>query len=318
MVTRLRRTMVKPPENTTVRRITRRRLGAPEPAPARRADADGKIVELDEDSPLVEYLKRVRSTPRAMRGGDYLHVSDLIHRCLRKSALCEKYNVKPRPQVLTLGDRFTFAQGEAIHDTAKQMFVESAPNEIWGRWRCHCGFLHHEEPCTLEETDVDEVCPQCRKKCNIYEEVPMFDDELMVAGNPDLLHYRQAIQAFHVSELKSISHDQWKDLKRPLPDHVLQAIFYWRIMHRRGYPLTDHVSILYVTKGWVFGYTSPVKEFVLKVAPELPRLNDMIEDAIAYRDAKKSGRLPIRIKCSTTESPDAKNCEVCQLCFQER
>lgn len=301
--------------NTPVATRTARRLAARDDET--RASADGP-VPLQVESPLSEFLKVVRGKAREHRGGPYAHVSDLIHGCMRKQALCEKYNVSPRPRVLTLGDRFTFAQGEAIHDAAKQMFVEAAPDEIWGKWSCKCGHLYHEEPCTLSETDTDEVCPHCHTRCDIYQEVSIFDDDLMVVGNPDLVHFLKAPQAFHISELKSISHEQWKELVRPLPDHVLQVVFYWYLMNKRGYRLTDKVSILYVTKGWVFGHKEPYKEFVLNVQAELPRINDLIEDARMRKSSQNGDRLPYRSKCPTMESKDAKACEVCQICFQER
>lgn len=317
MATRMRRSVLQPANSRVVRSIAARRAthrDEPPDAPGR----GGQIIEFDASYALEEALKKARSTPRAHRGGDYLHVSDLIHGCLRKKSLCDKYNVKPRPQILTLGDQFTFAQGDAIHDTAKSIFARATPDTIWGKWKCVCGYLYHDEPCTLAETDTDELCPRCGTPCNLYQEVSMFDEEWKIVGNPDLLNYHRRADAFHVSELKSIAHEQWKELKRPLPDHVLQVIFYWKIMQRLGYSLFDSVSILYITKGWVFGYKAPYIEFVLHAPPEVSRLDDMIEDAIAYRDAKENDTLPLRTRCSTKDSPHAKNCEVCQLCFKER
>lgn len=146
----------------------------------------------------------------------------------------------------------------------------------------------------------------------------MRDDDLWIVGNPDLLLYLPDLDAIHITELKSIAPDQFKELTRPKPDHVLQVVFYWYLMNKLGYHLTDKVSIFYATKGWVFGSTKPYREFVIHPQLELHRLEDMIEDARAHKAAiqDKQAPLPLRTLCASPGAKEAKNCSVCEICFE--
>lgn len=144
----------------------------------------------------------------------------------------------------------------------------------------------------------------------------MLDHEYDIVGHPDLILYLAALSTFYVTELKSIAHDRFTTLARPDPDHVLQVVFYWWLMHRLGYPLADHVTILYVTKGYTFR-DSPFKEFVVRVADVLPRLNSYIEEARSIKVARETGVLPPRTKCQARTSTDARKCEVVESCFGE-
>lgn len=277
-----------------------------------------EIVECPvDDSFLTEIIDRAPREIRPMRPGDYLHVSDLLGKCVRKIVLCNRYSTPTRPQRLSASDLFTFAQGDAIHDTLKAMASASSPQQVWGKWRCKCGNIYHDEPCTLAETDPDDICEYCGTPTNVYEEVPMRDDDTMIVGTPDLLLYIAALRAFHISEIKSISHDQWKDLARPKPEHVLQVLFYWYLMRKLGYRVTDRVSIIYVTKNYVF-QGRPYKEFMFNPERELHRLDDYIADAYAAKAARKdkNAKLPSRT-CTGEYTVEAKKCEVCEICWSK-
>lgn len=254
---------------------------------------------------------------RPMRSGDYLHVSDLIHRCVRARALLELNQITMPRQTITLSDRMTFAMGDAIHDEAKALAREGSPNLVWGKWSCKCGYLQHEDPCTFAEVEPEE-CPHCRTAVDRYQEVSIFDDEFGIVGNPDLLFWLPRQQAFHVSEIKSIADAQWKELRRPKPEHILQVVFYWLLCRRKGMPVTDQVSIIYFTKGWLFGNQSNYKEFLVDPQAELHRLDDMITDAKAYKAAKAAVSdmtlLPVKT-CATSDAKPAKSCGACELCF---
>lgn len=312
-------------------RVLRSRMTTPTPTSAPVSDTRARLKarreEVERDMALIvrtpEYdqgmltdmLRRTPPPRRAPRDGDYLHVSDLLSRCVRKKVLGMHYGTPTLSERMTISDMLTFAQGDAIHDVAKALTRDAAPAAIWGKWRCKCGNLHHNEPCTYAETDPEDICEYCGSPTNVYEEVPMRDDDLMVVGTPDLLLYLRSLDAHHISEIKSITHEQFKELVRPKPEHVLQVLFYWLLMKRKGYRVTDQVSIIYFTKTYVFK-GAPYKEFLFRPEEELHRLDPYIADAYAFKAAKldRKAKLPSRI-CSSGHSPEAKKCSMCKMCF---
>lgn len=274
------------------------------------------VESVDQEyDPLMDGFKRARNMFREARKDGYLHISDLLHRCMKAKVLQARYGMEPPPQQLTLSDQFTYAQGDAIHDLAKAIQVREQPNKVWGKWKCRCGTLRHDEPCLFAEVEP-ETCPHCGTEVNEYVEVSMHNDELKVVGNPDLLLYEADLDAFHINELKSMSAEMYKELVRPVPEHVLQVVAYWQLMHWLGYRLTNRVTICYITKGWQFGSTLPMKSFTLFVEPELPRLNDLWNAAEQYRasEAGETAELPPGL-CSTSRDKHAKDCNVCRICF---
>lgn len=299
------------PTSRVVRRLSRSQPGE---TPARKATH--MIARLRSEFPLGAVLEAAGATMQAPRPGHYLHVSDLLSKCVRKRALLHKYNIRAKARRLSLSDELTFAQGDAIHDLLKDRARRGAPQQVWGKWSCRCESLMHEEPCTFAEIDQEEECPHCGSTVTKYHEVSMFDEEYWIVGNPDLILYQPESAAFHITELKSIAESQFKELARPKPEHVLQVVFYWYLMRKLGYKLTDKVSILYASKGWMFGNAKPYIEFVIDPEKELHRLDDMLEDARGHREAVETGKLPPRIVCSTRQTKDAKDCEVCNLCFE--
>ncbi len=279
-------------------------------------EQEDPVVECPTDSDfLVDILNRAPREARPQRPGNYLHVSDLIGKCVRKIVLAQRHSTPIRPQRLTISDQIAFAQGDSIHDTVKMLATQSAPASVWGKWRCKCGNLYHEEPCTQAETDPRDKCETCGTATTVYEEVSMCDDDTMIVGNPDLIFYIAMLDAFHITEIKSMAEKAYEELVRPKPEHVLQVLFYWYLMKKLGYRLTDRVSILYVTKNYKF-VGKPYKEFMFNPEIELHRLDAMIADAYATKASRldPDSDLPARI-CSSEYTVDAKKCELCQICF---
>jgi hypothetical protein len=214
---------------------------------------------------------------------------------------------------LRLTDLLTFAQGDAIHDVLKANAVRAGSNAVWGGWSCKCKTTKTPEPCLHSEVDKDRRCPACKGAIDVYQEVPIRNEEHEIVGNPDLILYLQGPDALHITELKSISHDAWKELARAQPDHVIQVLFYWFLMQEAGYRLTNRVSIMYATKGWQFS-GSPTKEFVIDAQSQIHRLQPYLQDALAVKESRAGGQLPPRT-CANENTPDAKKCEVCRSCF---
>lgn len=251
---------------------------------------------------------------RAARQTEYLHVSDLVGKCLRKIAITETLGLPPKAQGLSLTDSLTYGQGEIIHDVMKAR-IAAGGALLWGNWQCRCGTTKTSSPCLPREEPRISLgsCPACGGVPDVYVEVPMRDEELKIVGTPDILTYLPELTALHITELKSMSHDMWKELVRPVPDHVIQVVFYWFLMQRLGYRLTNRISIVYVTKGWMFS-GNPWKEFTLDAQVEIPRLAPYLEDARAIQVSRAGGSLPVRT-CANERAPVAKKCEVCKTCF---
>lgn len=302
--------------------LNRRRAGVSETRVARveqQRTTGGDIAILPKDMSLLltDILGRASYDPRPARGGDYLHVSDLLGKCVRRFAILEQNDIAKPPQRLSLMDLLTFGVGEKIHDVAKERATVGAPTMVWGNWACRCKTMKTLTPCTFSTLSADARCGACGGGYSEYVEVPMRDDELMVVGTPDLISYLQDFDAYFVSELKSIAHDKWLELVRPVPDHVLQVLFYWYLMKKLGYRMASMVSIMYITKGYIWGgnVTTITKEFMIEPAPMIARLEPYLAEARALKAARENGGLPPRTHCSSAIAPDAKKCDVCSICF---
>lgn len=265
---------------------------------------------------MTDIIKSSRVEKREARAKDYLHVSDLIGRCLRKLAIEEHFDLPIQPQQLTFMDSTTFAQGDAIADVVMRRTANAASGKLWGKWRCACKHLRIDTPCILDEVDTSDMCERCGTACDTYVEVSQFYEELKIVGNPDVLLYFAEFDAFHITELKSIAHAQFLELVRPKPEHVIQALFYWWIMYMNGIRLGRHVTIFYVTKGYMFK-GEPYKEFTIDALAEVGRLNDYINDARTMKTFREGGAFPPRLKCPSAVAPDARKCPASQLCFSE-
>jgi hypothetical protein len=279
-------------------------------------ESNDDVVACPTDSDfLTRILNRSPREVRPMRPGDYLHVSDLLGKCVRKIVLSKRHSTPIRPQRLSPSDQIAFAQGDAIHDVIKSMATASTPSRVWGKWRCKCGNLFHGTPCTYAETDPDDICELCGTPTNEYEEVSLRDDDTMIVGNPDLIFYLAELAAYHITEIKSMAEAQFAELTRPKPEHVLQVLFYWYLMRKLGYRVTDRVSILYVTKNYKF-VGSVWKEYMIDPYVELHRLDIYLADAYAAKASRldPSAALPSRV-CTSEFTVDAKKCELCNLCF---
>ncbi len=273
-------------------------------------DISGEFPE-----PMTDILAHARATVRPARSNDYLHVSDLIHRCMRAVALQEFLQQARPAQQLRLADQLTFAQGDAIADVALKAVLGVSPTTLWGNWECRCKQTRTTTPRTAAEATPDTVCEHCNQPLDNYVEVPMFNDEYKIVGNPDILLYLEQFDAFHIVELKSITPNDFPDLLNPKPEHILQSIFYWWLMQRLGYRLTTKVSIVYFNKGHSFR-GSPYKEFLVDVASQVARLDMFLEEALALKAYREgTAPMPERTRCTTADDSLAKKCHVCQACF---
>lgn len=275
----------------------------------------GSIVRLftKDDLPVSEMLQAARPPASPFRRGEYLHVSDLVGKCIRKIALAEHSGHAMPAESISHSMGLTFAQGTAIHDYIKDAFIRAHRSKLYGRWACRCGATCTEHA-TLYRAVKGDTCETCGGPLDLYEEAILRSASLGVRGAPDVVLHLEG-GALHIVEIKSKAHEQWKELVRPDPDHVIQVLLYWYIARELGWNLSAQVSILYATKGFMFS-GSPFREFVLDAEASLPLLADYIEDAQALVAFKNTGALPRRVRCANIKCSDAKKCHVAMECFE--
>lgn len=308
MVSR-RHIVSRPPARVSVSRIVRSR--------GKRAATtdhmDGEVIDIDEPDLITEILRKCPVERSPFRKGP-LHVSDVIGKCIRRIALSE-HLAKPMPAAPVSDSMgLTFAQGTAIHDFVKQRFISGHPDMLYGKWACLCGNTI-TEPMVREEVP-SRLCPDCGGEASRYVECDILDSELGMIGSPDVIFYMRHLRLYYPVELKSLAYDDWKEIVRPKPDHIVQILFYWYFMKRAGFNVPSQVSIIYVSKGYLF--KSPYKEFVIQVGSYEDvekRLACFLDDARALKAFREGGELPPRVVCSSMSAKDAKECHVCVACF---
>lgn len=244
------------------------------------------------------------------RGGEYMHVSDLIYKCTRKIVLSDKYASPMPDEMIFPSQGLTFAQGHAIGDFIVGRAMQKSPSMVYGKFQCLCKNLTVVGTASRVRRGK-HVCEKCGTSPFKYEEVTLVNDELMVVGNVDLM--LQVDDHLHLTELKSIAGHHWEELHRPKPEHVVQILMYWWMARELGMPIHDSVSILYASKA--FAMKSPYKEFVLQPTLELSVIDDYLDEAREYGRYKREGIIPARVTCGTNTAPQAKKCHVCTQCF---
>ena len=219
---RVRRSVVtqkKPVAATTV--LRRRRTGTP----AVEKGMEGRIVVLRDREDF--FLKMLRYAPAQLntyRSHDYVHVSDLLGKCARKAALSEKFGLPMPANNLSDSMGLTFAQGTAMHDYIKDKVAKGHPEKLFGRWGCLCGKTITQP--MIRDHVPNIACTDCGRVPDKYHELELFDEEYKIVGSPDITLYLDELEAYYPVEIKSINPEDWKEIARPKPDHVLQVLFY--------------------------------------------------------------------------------------------
>lgn len=278
---------------------------------------DSLIVEIGGEGEdfVLNLLKSVPPTYNHFREGKYLHVSDLVGKCIRKIALVDKFKVNHAASILSDSREITYEIGHCVADYIVRKSMKGHPGKVWGYWVCsRCGTPGSTTPMVF--ADVKRKCDVCLGEVNKYKEFSIQNEEYLLSGSMDLLFWITEYNSLYITELKSIANDGWKELIRPDPNHIIQAVFYWWLMHRAGYSLIDQISIVYVNKGFMFKL--PYKEFIIKPREMFPRLEDYLLDAKARKISLEGGGLPPRVMCANAEVPTAKACEMANLCFSEK
>jgi hypothetical protein len=261
------------------------------------------------EQPLVAALGP-QYQPNEFRGGDYVHVSDLIGKCLRMIAIHRVTGlpIPSEPMSDFLG--LTFDMGNAIHDYVRRKITTHSPDAIYGNWSCAC----HASSWIGTFTDVrGEACGTCGCGPRNYGEMVIRNEEYKIVGSIDLTMLIENV--FYLSEIKSIKHDVWQGMTGPLPDHMLQIMMYWELARLAGWPIYDTVSVIYVTKGFQFS-GSPYKEFVLEASQYTHRIAPLFEDAKELAECTDADTLPPNLDCPARNAPKARKCPMVTPCFE--
>ena len=243
-----------------------------------------KKVETRLVGPIERYLlSRPRDTSRRR---DVIHPSALCKKdyCARWQYF-EILGEAAREDAPNLRLQSIFDEGHAIHHKW-QNWIRGMGN-LYGKWMCracHTTFWA-TSPFKCEACPSDDLLE--------YREVPLVDDDLMIAGHAD--GWVKGIDADYLIEIKSVGSgtirmenpslfkdgadlsQAWRNIRRPFPTYVRQALLYIEIGHRMvanglldSFP--EEVVILMELKA-----DQSYKEFVVKRDPEV--VKDMLDMA---------------------------------------
>lgn len=246
------------------------------------------------------------------REGEYLHVSDLVYKCTRMIALSKHLEQPIRGQSIMDSMGVTFATGHAIQAYVTERMKTNFGDMLWGDWSCGCGEVFLQRRTWTEVADCDE-CGYCKKPPHNYVETVWRSEDMKLTGAVDIILKLPSGHLYPV-EVKSMAGVRFEELTRPVPDHLIQALFYWHLLRENNMPVIDQFSILYVKKEFVFG--NPYKELLVIPSNYENRLTDFMDEARelkAYRD--DGGPLPVRTVCAHPQATGARECPFALQCF---
>jgi hypothetical protein len=226
-------------------------------------------------------------------------------------ALGQQLNQPLRGESIMDSRGITFAIGHTVQDFVTQRLKDNYGHELWGNWSCRCG-EEMRGHITWKEVEDEPSCGQCGQPIHNYIETVWRSEELKLTGSIDAVLKRGPRYA--PLEIKSIAGGRFDELTRPIPDHLIQALFYWYLLRENGMDMHDHFSILYVKKEFVFG--NPYKEFVICASDYENRMTDFLDEARELKAFRfDDGPLPVRSCCANENSPAARECPFAIQCF---
>lgn len=285
-----------------------------------RLGADGVIhrrrrrrTGVDEPPPISRPIGRfVRNAPvqKPFRAEAYTHISDLVHTCMRKVALASELKAPIPTEPNWSSMQLTHAMGSACAEWVTEQVLAQTDN-VYGSWACRCGDTVIG-PVTRREALEHEECENCGYRVDRYREFQLRDDDYMLVGNCDLAFLESGWLI--LTELKSISKNQFDNLEDAKSDHKIQLYLYCFLAQRAGYKVHHQPSVFYTCRDWMWG--DPFKEFNLDLSIMERRLRPYLEEARQIKEWKHDhGPVPERIHCNTIDSTRARECALCAECF---
>jgi len=274
----------------------------------RRAPSRTRSAEMTVADTLKSLVERQDSMTERSRVSDgYVHVSSLLNFCPRKWRLVQMSNAE-LSNFPKSADRVMWMIGRAAEHHVRTSIMKSLDwGGIYGRWSCVCGKHSYEGFCKSTAT-----CNSCSDLTRTYGELSVFDEELKVVGNPDML--LSVEKNLRVVEIKSMNKREFDSMSAPKPNHVFQAACYHRILSSR-FEMSPLVTIFYVCKDYSFA-GSPYQEFSVPADDVRPLVDLAFEQVRLLREAEENNTLPDRLEaCASPHTATAKKCEMCVQCF---
>lgn len=264
-----------------------------------------------ENNPVTRIIWR-GPVLRGHRPTEWLHVSDLIHKCVRKKALSQRLYTPLGAQEIWDGQGITFAMGEAIGSFIVNKLKEM-DGRLFGDWACGC-----REPNVLNNVlqtfAESQICNQCGNPHINYLEFVVRNEALRIVGHADFaLNWNDKL---YLGEVKSVNENGAQRVEsQPDRDHVIQLLFYWWLAKQNGTDVHDTGSVLYVSKFWKIG--SPYIEHTIDFREMEHLLEPFLVEARDYAAFLDSGSLPERRVCDDMSDSFAADCEFAHECFAE-
>lgn len=255
-----------------------------------------------------------------------IHVSELVksdfcpRRLFYKVTKADRTDVEP-----SAGHRMEmiWAAGNAEHAKWQRWLQEMGM--LWGNWKCQvCGHV-------LEETEQPDGCPSCGYALWLYDEAHLEVPSSYLVGHSDgAVPDREVlveVKSFSVgtvrienpSLVKEHTHkvngktlvDQeglWNAIKRPLPGHLKQGMFYLWMCKQMGLPYT-RILFIYENKT-----TQATKAFDIKYSERMIREElAALEDVVVFAE---EGVVPKRPALFDKNSKPCNACPFRTLCWE--
>lgn len=269
---------------------------------------DSKKIETRLIGPIERHL--LARTPE-FRRQDIIHPSDLCKKDFCARATYYKVTgqgvVEDKPGLRL---QSIFDEGHAIHHKWQNWIREMG--SLYGKWEC---LVCSETFYALSPT----VCLDCGSPLLKYNEVPLWDDELLIGGHAD--GWVQELGPDYLIEVKSMGtgtirmeapallrdtdiEGAWKNIRRPFPTHIRQGLLYLELGRRmvekgllKSFP--DEIVYVYELKA-----NQAYKEFAVRANPEI--VKDMLDAAFDIQHAVRVTKTPP--PCSQTIGGSCKAC----------
>jgi len=263
---------------------------------------------------LVAFLDKRVSGFEPARSFKKIHMSDISKDgyCPREVALLDVTNKSRKGQYISTALQVAFDNGNALHDLCRNKWLEF---DVVGSWlcpMCRNTLLFSKKP--------KVKCNTCHAKLWEYQEETFIDPLTKAQGSIDF--FIDFGTGKHVMcEVKSISKDDFKELKAPLAEHRVRTNLYLELLHRSENPHISHINlssakVLYISKGYGaktdFGKVIPFREF--NVEYDFKSAQPYFEKAAKVELFRASGIMPVGI-CPNSMVNRVKTCSVPQACW---
>ena len=206
-----------------------------------------------------------------------------------------------------------FAEGHEIHAKYQRWFRDM--EILYGWWHCRSCDYRWWATCP-------ERCEFCLDESNIdYAEVPVNDDDLMIAGAGDaLVWFEERLRLVEIKSigLRSIELDYpklytpyregritldqlWSSVKEPFPTHIRQATLYLHVLKQMDFDVDDIIFV------YEFKANQHVKMFTIGYRPEaIANILRGAREVVSAVEQGRSVRRPV-----WADTPQNKTCQRC-------